>query len=639
MKQRVLSSLFLGTTLALLATSACTDGEVPDGNSSTACPTGQARNPISGECQTVTVDGNCPAGQQVDPSTGFCEPTSSNANPCPAGQSPDANGVCMPGTGNNTAVNNSMPDDPWANTDGDTHLNRHDNCPLATNEDQADGDEDGVGDACDNCLDAANNDQTDSDGNGIGDACEAGMFYDSSRDSDGDMVPDIADVCPGRPNPGQADTDGDSLGDECDNCPSVANYDQTDSDGDGSGDACSPVPTGDICDRKESQFMRIDPNLFIILDRSGSMGETGSTPGRTKWQDATAALDNVANELAGEVNFGLSYYSANGGSSECASNRTLNMGRHTPAQIKGSYSSTMPSGGTPTATALKDARNGNYVDLPNDNMGSVRPKAIVLITDGLTGSCDGGQSGAETQIGNLLRDGVKTYAIGFGGGASPTQLEGFADAGGTGTYYQADDTNTLVTALRNIANEVITCSYALESVPPDPNKIWVETTISGTTNNIPRDASNGYTYDAGSNSVTINGSACTQLRNGNPSQTSVKIELGCATACQPDGEEVCDYRDNNCDGRIDEGCEACTPELCDGVDNDCDGMTDEGCPNCKFDNEMCTSDGECCNGTCRDGVCQPACRPDGVECFEDYDCCGGVCARPQGETKGVCIAG
>ena len=45
-------------------------------------------------------------------------------------------------------------------------------------------------------------------------------------------------------------------------------------------------------------------------------------------------------------------------------------------------------------------------------------------------------------------------------------------------------------------------------------------------------------------------------------------------------DEVCDDGlDNNCDGRVDEGCVECLGEdLCfDGLDNDCDGAVDEGC--------------------------------------------------------------
>jgi len=95
----------------------------------------------------------------------------------------------------------------------------------------------------DNCPDISNADQADYDEDGIGDACEA--------DSDDDGIIDDDDNCPDNPNGDQADADGDGTGDVCeadsdddgiidddDNCPEVANADQTDGDGDGMGDVC-----------------------------------------------------------------------------------------------------------------------------------------------------------------------------------------------------------------------------------------------------------------------------------------------------------------------------------------------------------------------------------------------------------------
>ena len=87
-----------------------------------------------------------------------------------------------------------------------------------------DGDE--VQDGIDNCPSAANNDQADADGDGTGDACEG------PADSDGDGVVDTDDNCPDTGNPDQADFDGDGAGDACD----------ADDDNDGVSDGADCAP-------------------------------------------------------------------------------------------------------------------------------------------------------------------------------------------------------------------------------------------------------------------------------------------------------------------------------------------------------------------------------------------------------------
>lgn len=183
--------------------------------------------------------------------------------------------------------------------DGDATANNQDNCPLIANQDQRDQDHDGRGDLCDdsvcpeffvlaangdcnptdddndgvpthedNCRDLANADQADSDDDGLGDACDS--------DRDGDRYANDNDNCPDNANADQRDQDRDGQGDVCDptpcmpdfalndagdcsptdddgdsifnhedNCPQLANADQLDSDADGIGNLCDNDRDGD----------------------------------------------------------------------------------------------------------------------------------------------------------------------------------------------------------------------------------------------------------------------------------------------------------------------------------------------------------------------------------------------------------
>ncbi|MEA3189840.1 MAG: hypothetical protein QOD77_422 [Thermoplasmata archaeon] len=124
-----------------------------------------------------------------------------------------------------------------------------------------DTDSDGVADPADNCPGIVNLDQADGDKNGVGDACQGPDG--KTIDFDGDGVPDTSDLCPTVPNPDQQDTDLDGIGDACerlglpndadadgwldvvDNCPARPNEDQKDLDKDGAGDLCDPDADGD----------------------------------------------------------------------------------------------------------------------------------------------------------------------------------------------------------------------------------------------------------------------------------------------------------------------------------------------------------------------------------------------------------
>ncbi len=182
--------------------------------------------------------------------------------------------------------------------DNDGIVNGLDNCPDIPNVDQADTDNDGVGDVCDddidgdgilndddNCITTPNSDQSDMDNDDIGDVCD--------DDIDGDGILNDDDNCSTIPNTEQVDTDMDGLGDLCDddddndgildnndNCQFVSNPDQIDIDGNSIGDACEEIivnniitPNGDnINDTWVIQNSHRIPNAVInVYNRWGNL--------------------------------------------------------------------------------------------------------------------------------------------------------------------------------------------------------------------------------------------------------------------------------------------------------------------------------------------------------------------------------
>ncbi len=181
---------------------------------------------ISGQ---VINGGDGPPSSGSDPSSPIppvvaCDPS----NPCPIGYYCQNNGCRQYVCGDTsdcprylTCVSGACRLPPCitdADRDGWCDNPAFDNCPNRYNFDQADYDDDGVGDVCDNCPFDFNPDQRDSHRppNGRGDVC------DPVTDTDRDGVRDEDDNCPTTYNPGQEDADLDTIGDACDPCPLIA---------------------------------------------------------------------------------------------------------------------------------------------------------------------------------------------------------------------------------------------------------------------------------------------------------------------------------------------------------------------------------------------------------------------------------
>jgi hypothetical protein len=360
----------------------------------------------------------------------------------------------------------------------------------------------------------------DSDNEGAWPGDGSVMYNNPTADDDGDGVENAMDNCWDKANPGQEDSDGDGRGDVCDNCPKVSNWDQTDSDNDGVGDHCDADPPTETCGDQEATFSKLAANIFLVLDKSGSMDNNN------KMTQAKSALNQLAASLWDELRFGFAYFPGTGGNCAAAT-RTLAMGDHTEAEIKAAYASLSPGGSTPMALALETTRTSGWVNDSADPQNAARKKAVVLITDGQP-NCNRPEAQVVAEAAKLLAAGTPVHVVGFGSGVTPATLDAVAKAGGTDNpndpshdYYQANDAADLAAALTSIGAALASCTIALDSKPPAPDKIYV--LVNGKA--LVRDDPNGFTYDAANNTVTLTGTACADL---NAVETpKIQVIFGC----------------------------------------------------------------------------------------------------------------
>jgi hypothetical protein len=239
---------------------------------------------------------------RVEPSDGDGDGTFNNDDNCPLVSNDDQADLDQDGAGD--ACDDD--DDNDGSPDGD------DNCPLDDNANQLNADQDTEGDVCDpdddndgvedgddNCPMLPNNDQADTNQDGQGDACS---------DDDGDGVADGDDLCPLDADPAQADLDQDGAGDACDpdddedgvnddvdTCAMLANPDQTDSDDDGAGNDCDDDDDGDgVADADDN--CPLDTNPDQTDEDQDGLGAACDDDDKPVVQDADADDDEVADD-------------------------------------------------------------------------------------------------------------------------------------------------------------------------------------------------------------------------------------------------------------------------------------------------------------------------------------------------------
>ncbi|MFQ5700633.1 MAG: thrombospondin type 3 repeat-containing protein [Acidobacteriota bacterium] len=181
-----------------------------------------------------------------------------------------------------------------ADADGDMVPDLQDNCLFidanlldrSVNPFQNDIDQDGVGDACDLDIDGDGVEEDFGDGDpntinlcangavlGCDDNCRF-VFNPDQADGDGDGLGDACDHCPTIAASSNSDSDRDGLGDACDNCPDIVNTAQADLDGDGIGNFCDRPSVRALLDGPTSARFGQTPTYLLKLKNF----DTSDTP-------------------------------------------------------------------------------------------------------------------------------------------------------------------------------------------------------------------------------------------------------------------------------------------------------------------------------------------------------------------------
>jgi hypothetical protein len=329
---------------------------------------------------------------------------------------------------------------------------------------------------------------------------------------------------------------------------------------------CNLGPNGGVCACVDQPLVFDAPNLYFVLDRSGSMNMS------QKWPSVITTMGNLAVDLGPRANIGAAVFPDPTSSLQCGpgieiiattpGDATAGHVGPVSARLLEILGAIDAAGGTPMAATLT-ALTGHIQALPGKTF-------VILATDGgpncdASLACDadqcqpnleddvgcppGGPScctqdtgGNEScldsaatiaAVGALAASGIPVYVVGVPGPGpyeEPGQiLDQLATAGGTARtteplFYQA--TTTDQSELQAIFSQVAalataSCTLTLNVLPPDPTEVNVffdEQPIS-------QSGPNGWTIDG--QTVTILGQSCTDILSG--TVLDVRVVAGCPT--------------------------------------------------------------------------------------------------------------
>jgi hypothetical protein len=308
------------------------------------------------------------------------------------------------------------------------------------------------------------------------------------------------------------------------------------------------------------------PNVYFILDRSGSMATPVEDGGGSRYSVVRDAMLSLVKSLGPLINVGAALFPEGNIEADACTDggEVFKMTHGDP--ITGSEGSTTkalrkatdvtPKGGTPISATL---------DTLEPTLANIKGRTIVLLlTDGgpncnddatcgidecmaaIEGFCEPNENCCEkgsakygpgfcvdrtatVQAVAALHDAkVDVYVIGIAGSEYyGSVLDEMAEAGGVPQsgdtkYHKVDDFGGLGQVFGAIAAEAISCEFVLKDPPPtdDQTNVYLDCDV------LPSDPVLGWSWKD-DKTVQLNGEACIKLKQGKVSQ--VQIVTGCPT--------------------------------------------------------------------------------------------------------------
>lgn len=328
----------------------------------------------------------------------------------------------------------------------------------------------------------------------------------------------------------------------------------------------APAPTCDlgpdfgVCACSEVTLLNDAPNLYFVLDRSGSMADGN------KWNTVRNVVGKTVTRLGPRVNVGAAIFPSD--ATTCATGREVMSvrpgdapaGTLGPTTLSLLKSTSVPAaGGTPTGATLQAltpklmALTGRtFVILATDGGPNCNAAAKCTVdacllniedspgcpTMGLPNCCGASFQGPDfcldadptvNAVAALMAAGIQTYVIGVpGSGPYAAVLDRMAEAGGTARatppkYFRVDSTDAAAfgDALAKVAAKITaTCTFPLQQVP-DPAKLNVF--LDGVA--LAPDPNDGWLLDG--TVVQLVGAACDRVQSGDV--LAVRVVAGCPT--------------------------------------------------------------------------------------------------------------